>query len=97
MIKYSKKKNLQNTFTALVAFTSATNEQIKGAEQIGMKLYSWNDFLKMVSKEIVRCSQFTQMKYLDKSIQTANSVVMFVMTIYVLIEHQYWNCISGKG
>ncbi|KAF6993580.1 hypothetical protein CFC21_010454 [Triticum aestivum] len=32
---------------ALVAFTSANNEQIKDAEQIGMKVYSWNDFLKM--------------------------------------------------
>ncbi|EMS58749.1 Long chain acyl-CoA synthetase 1 [Triticum urartu] len=32
---------------ALVAFTSANNEQIKDAEQIGMKMYSWNDFLKM--------------------------------------------------
>lgn len=38
-------------FAALVAFTSATNEQIKDAEQIGMKVYSWNDFSKMVGKE----------------------------------------------
>ncbi|XP_062180339.1 long chain acyl-CoA synthetase 1-like [Phragmites australis] len=32
---------------ALVAFTSATSEQINGADQIGMKMYSWHDFLKM--------------------------------------------------
>ncbi|KAL6607893.1 hypothetical protein ACP70R_040956 [Stipagrostis hirtigluma subsp. patula] len=32
---------------ALVAFTSATSEQIKEADQIGMKMYSWNDFLKL--------------------------------------------------
>ncbi|CAN6340499.1 unnamed protein product [Urochloa humidicola] len=32
---------------ALVAFTSATREQIKEADQIGMKMYSWNDFLKV--------------------------------------------------
>uniref|UniRef100_A0ACD5XVA4 Uncharacterized protein n=1 Tax=Avena sativa TaxID=4498 RepID=A0ACD5XVA4_AVESA len=32
---------------ALVAFTSANNEQIKDAERIGMKVYSWNDFLKV--------------------------------------------------
>ncbi|KAG8084444.1 hypothetical protein GUJ93_ZPchr0010g9533 [Zizania palustris] len=32
---------------ALVAFTSATSEQITSADQIGMKLYSWNDFLNM--------------------------------------------------
>jgi long-chain acyl-CoA synthetase len=34
--------------TALVAFTSATSDQIKEADQIGMKIYSWNDFLKLV-------------------------------------------------
>ncbi|KAF8762720.1 hypothetical protein HU200_009253 [Digitaria exilis] len=32
---------------ALVAFTSATSEQIKEADNIGIKLYSWNDFLKV--------------------------------------------------
>ncbi|XP_034586205.1 long chain acyl-CoA synthetase 1 isoform X2 [Setaria viridis] len=32
---------------ALVAFTSATREQIKEADQIGMKMYSWNEFLKV--------------------------------------------------
>jgi long-chain acyl-CoA synthetase len=32
---------------ALVAFTSATREQIKDADEIGMKVYSWNDFLKV--------------------------------------------------
>ncbi|KAL6865359.1 hypothetical protein ACP4OV_016510 [Aristida adscensionis] len=32
---------------ALVTFTSATSEQIKEADQIGMEMYSWNDFLKM--------------------------------------------------
>ncbi|CAN6336214.1 unnamed protein product [Urochloa humidicola] len=32
---------------ALVAFTSATREQIKEADQIGMKMYTWNDFLKV--------------------------------------------------
>ncbi|RLN28391.1 long chain acyl-CoA synthetase 1 [Panicum miliaceum] len=32
---------------ALVAFTSATREQIKEADEIGMKVYSWNDFLKV--------------------------------------------------
>jgi len=32
---------------ALVAFTSATREQIKEADEIGIKVYSWNDFLKM--------------------------------------------------
>uniref|UniRef100_A0A0E0KY58 Long-chain-fatty-acid--CoA ligase n=1 Tax=Oryza punctata TaxID=4537 RepID=A0A0E0KY58_ORYPU len=31
----------------LVAFTSGTNEEITSADQIGMKLYSWKDFLKM--------------------------------------------------
>ncbi|CAD6334755.1 unnamed protein product [Miscanthus lutarioriparius] len=32
---------------ALVAFTSATSEQIKEADNIGMKMYAWNDFLKV--------------------------------------------------
>ncbi|XP_062230632.1 long chain acyl-CoA synthetase 1-like [Phragmites australis] len=32
---------------ALVSFTSATSEQLKGVYQIGMKMYSWNDFLKL--------------------------------------------------
>ncbi|GJM94499.1 hypothetical protein PR202_ga11146 [Eleusine coracana subsp. coracana] len=32
---------------ALVTFTSATSEQIREADQIGMKMYSWNDFLKL--------------------------------------------------
>jgi len=32
---------------ALVAFTLATREQIKEADEIGMKVYSWNDFLKV--------------------------------------------------
>jgi long-chain acyl-CoA synthetase len=41
---------------ALVAFTSANNEQIKDAEQIGMNVYSWNDFLKMVGKENLQYS-----------------------------------------
>jgi hypothetical protein len=36
--------------TALVAFTSATSEQIKEADQIGMKIYAWNDFLKLVRR-----------------------------------------------
>ncbi|BAS92123.1 Os05g0132100, partial [Oryza sativa Japonica Group] len=31
----------------LVAFTSGTSEEITSADQIGMKLYSWKDFLKM--------------------------------------------------
>jgi hypothetical protein len=41
---------------ALVAFTSANNEQIKDAEQIGMEVYSWNDFLKVVGKENLQCA-----------------------------------------
>ncbi|KAM0896317.1 hypothetical protein ACQ4PT_023277 [Festuca glaucescens] len=32
---------------ALVAFTRANNEQIKDAKQIGIEVYSWNDFFKM--------------------------------------------------
>lgn len=32
---------------ALVAFTSATTEQTKEADQIGIKMYAWNDFLKV--------------------------------------------------
>ncbi|CAL5097125.1 unnamed protein product [Urochloa decumbens] len=32
---------------ALVTFTSATREQIKEADQNGMKMYSWHDFLKV--------------------------------------------------
>jgi long-chain acyl-CoA synthetase len=36
---------------ALVAFTRADDEQIKDAEQIGMEVYSWNDFLKVVGRE----------------------------------------------
>uniref|UniRef100_A0A0D9WCE3 Long-chain-fatty-acid--CoA ligase n=1 Tax=Leersia perrieri TaxID=77586 RepID=A0A0D9WCE3_9ORYZ len=32
---------------ALVSFTSGTSEEITTADQIGIKLYSWNDFLKM--------------------------------------------------
>jgi long-chain acyl-CoA synthetase len=34
-----------------VAFTQANNEQIKDAEQIGMEMYSWNDFLEVVGRE----------------------------------------------
>ena len=45
--------------TALVAFTSATREQIKEADEIGIKVYSWNDFLKMVGAYTVRCLQLT--------------------------------------
>lgn len=32
---------------ALVAFTSATTEQNKEADQIGIKMYAWDDFLKV--------------------------------------------------
>ncbi|CAL4910493.1 unnamed protein product [Urochloa decumbens] len=39
--------NSAKRLKALVAFTSATREQIKEADQIGMKMYSWNDFLKV--------------------------------------------------
>jgi hypothetical protein len=39
-------------FTGLVAFTSGTSEEITSADQIGMKLYSWKDFLKMVGPEL---------------------------------------------
>jgi hypothetical protein len=41
---------------ALVAFTSANNEQIRDAKQIGMEVYSWNDFLKVVGKENLQCA-----------------------------------------
>lgn len=34
---------------ALVVFTSATSEQIKEADHIGTKIYSWTDFLKVGS------------------------------------------------
>jgi hypothetical protein len=42
-----------------VAFTSATREQIKDADEIGMKVYSWDDFLKVVGTYIVQCLQLT--------------------------------------
>jgi len=56
--------------TALVAFTSATSEQIKEADNIGMKMYAWNDFLKVVGTSIVGYLQFNLLKHLDRSIQS---------------------------
>jgi hypothetical protein len=61
----------------LVAFTSANNEQIKDAEQIGINVYSWNDFLKMVGKENLQYS-FT--------IQTAKIGSNVCDIMYVLIK-----------
>lgn len=53
--------------TALVAFTSATREQIKEADQIGMKMYSWNDFLKVVGT-ILYLFAVHPMKSMEKSV-----------------------------
>jgi hypothetical protein len=44
--------------TALVAFTSATTEQNKEADQIGIKMYAWDDFLKVVGALVVGRLQF---------------------------------------
>lgn len=70
--------------TALVAFTSATSEQIKEADHIGMKMYSWNDFLKVVGTLIVGCLQLNLLKHLDKSIQTVSFAVIFTMIIFIV-------------
>ena len=46
------------------------NEQIKEADHIGMKMYAWNDFLKVVGTSIVGYLQFNLLKHLDRSIQS---------------------------
>jgi long-chain acyl-CoA synthetase len=64
---YILKHHYPNMVTALVAFTSATREQIKEADQIGMKMYSWNDFLKVVGT-ILYLFAVHPMKSMEKSV-----------------------------
>nr|CAB3463814.1 unnamed protein product [Digitaria exilis] len=54
---------------ALVAFTSATSEQIKEADNIGIKLYSWNDFLKVMTTDDVFLSFLPLAHILDRMIE----------------------------
>jgi hypothetical protein len=71
----------------LVAFTSATTEQTKEADQIGIKMYAWNDFLKVVGTLVVGCLQFNLLTNIYTNLFRFQSRfcsdVMFTMVIFV--------------
>lgn len=73
--------------TALVAFTSATTEQNKEADQIGIKMYAWDDFLKVVGALVVGRLQFNLLTNIYTNIFRFQSWfcsdVMFTMVIFV--------------
>lgn len=72
--------------TGMVSFTSMTKEQIDAAANLGIKAYSWNEFLQLVSF-LRLCYIYDQLLLLLLEKCTFKEINMFS---YMILTHALW-------